>query len=196
MPDLSVIIPVFNRGELVRHTVASVRAAAVDLAVELILVDDGSTVPLADDLARLGIGVDKLIRQPNAGLLFARLAGLAVATGRHVLFLDSDDLVSSEKLQAHVAALDGGADVSCSATGRQALNDDTGPIGPCVADSFAELPQDSASFFIAVQPAPHAPAFRTAYLQEPRRPSLPRPCIIPSRKSGSTTSARLSPLVW
>ena len=75
-PDISIVIPVFNRGTLVRHTLASVRAASVGLAVETVLVDDGSTVPLADDLARLDLRVDRLVRQENRGLLYARLAGL------------------------------------------------------------------------------------------------------------------------
>ena len=163
--NFSVVIPVFNRGELVRHTINSVRRASNGLNVEIILIDDGSDVPLADDLARLGLSVDKLIRQPNRGLLFARLAGLAAASGRHVLFLDSDDLVSADKLHAHVVALDAGADVSYTDTARQTLDDDTGPLGPPHPDAPLPEVSDSADFFITVQPPPHSPAFRTDYLR-------------------------------
>ncbi len=164
-PDLSVVIPVFNRGALVRHTLASVRDASAGLNVEIVAVDDGSRVPLAEDLARLGLRVERLVRQENRGLLFARLAGLEAASGRHVLFLDSDDLVSKDKLQAHVAALDAGADVAYSdQTGRE-LDDDQGPVG--AQDVFSPLPEarSAAEFFITIQPAPHSPAFRTDYLR-------------------------------
>src|SRR4051812_14693416 len=95
-PDLSVVIPVFNRGELIRYTLESVRRASAGLAVEVIVVDDGSTTPVADDIARLGYEPTQVIRQPNQGLLFARMTGLKHATGENVLFLDSDDLVSPD----------------------------------------------------------------------------------------------------
>lgn len=165
MPDLSVIIPVFNRGALVRHTLASVRAASAGLDVEVVAVDDGSRIPLADDLARLGVRVEKLVRQENRGLLFARLAGLEAASGRHVIFLDSDDLVSEEKLRAHVAAMDAGADVSYSEQSGQTLDDETGLAGD--PDPFEPLPEarSAAHFFLCIQPAPHTPAFRTDYLR-------------------------------
>ncbi|MCU0791551.1 MAG: glycosyltransferase family 2 protein [Opitutaceae bacterium] len=164
-PDLSVVIPVYNRGALVRHTLASVRAASDGLRVETVAVDDGSTVPLSEDLARMGIAVDRLVRQENCGLLFARLAGLEAAGGRHVLFLDSDDLVSAEKLRAHVAALDAGADVSYTDHAGQALADETGPVGP---HDPREILPDAASvahFFLTIQPPPHSPAFRADYLR-------------------------------
>jgi glycosyltransferase involved in cell wall biosynthesis len=165
MPDISVIIPVFNRGALVRHTLASVRAASTGLEVETVLVDDGSSIPLADDLARLGLRIDRLIRQENHGLLFARLTGFAAATGKSVLFLDSDDLLSPDKLVAHVAAHRAGADVAYSDSAQQNLDDQTGPLGvpaPCAPDPATT---DPAEFFITIQPAPHAPSYRTDYLR-------------------------------
>lgn len=164
-PDLSVIIPVFNRGALVRHTLRSVREASPGLDVEIVAVDDGSAVPLAEDLARLGLSVEKLLRQENRGLLFARLAGLEAASGRHVLFLDSDDLVSADKLRAQVAALDAGADVSYTDQAGQALDDETGPAGPPDAHESLPVAASAADFFITVQPAPHSPAFRADYLR-------------------------------
>ncbi|MEO0054869.1 MAG: hypothetical protein RLZZ50_816 [Verrucomicrobiota bacterium] len=164
-PDLSVVIPVFDRGALVRHTLASVRAASAGLQVETVVVDDGSRVPLADDLARLGLAVDRLVRQENRGLLFARLAGLDAATGRNVLFLDSDDLVSADKLRTQVAALDVGADVAYTDHAGQALDDETGPAGQPDAHEPLPVASSAAEFFITIQPAPHSPAFRTDYLR-------------------------------
>lgn len=164
-PDLSVIIPVFNRGTLIRHTLESVRRAAAGLAVEVVIVDDGSEPPAAESIAALGFQPEKIIRQPNQGLLFARLAGLAAATGRHVLFLDSDDLVSPEKFRLQAAALDAGpADVSYTDTARCALGSDGGPLAAEPDTAYADT-SDAAEFFIAVQPAPHSPMFRTDWLR-------------------------------
>ena len=164
IPDLSVVIPVFNRGELVRHTLASVRAASAGLALEIVAVDDGSATPLADDLARLGLAVDRLIRQENRGLLFARLAGLGAATGRRVLFLDSDDFVSENKLRAQVRALDAtGADVAYTDHAPVVI----GPDGPGAPGTISVHPDtdDPAEFFLRVQPPPHSPIFDTGYLR-------------------------------
>lgn len=166
MPDFSVIVPVYNRGELIRHTLASIHAASEGLHVETIVVDDGSTVPVVDELARLGVEVSRIIRQQNQGLLFARLAGLEAATGRHVLFLDSDDLISPDTLSAHVRALDAGpADVSYTDTAHQDIDSLSGPLGTPVANPPLVDTTDAAEFFINVQPAPHSPAFRTSYLR-------------------------------
>jgi hypothetical protein len=164
-PDLSVIIPVFNRGELIRYTLESVRRASAGLAVEVVVVDDGSAPPAAESIAALGFRPEKVIRQSNQGLLFARLAGFAAATGRHVVFLDSDDLVSPEKFRLQVAALDAGpADVSYTDIVRCTL---AGDYDRLVFEPDAPLAQtaDVAEFFINVQPAPHSPVFRTGWLR-------------------------------
>jgi glycosyltransferase involved in cell wall biosynthesis len=142
-----------------------VRVASAGLAVETILVDDGSSVPLADDLNRLGIRVDRIIRQANRGLLFARLTGLAAASGHNVLFLDSDDLVSPEKLRAHVAAHLTGADVAYSDYAHQSLDQRTGAVGVPELCKLETVSDDPAKLFIAIQPSPHSPSFRADYLR-------------------------------
>lgn len=167
MPDVSVIVPVYNRGDLIHYTLESVRRASAGLQVEIVVVDDGSERPVADDLRRLGFtaGV-RVIRQANQGLLFARLVGLAAATGRHVLFLDSDDLISPGKLTAQVTAMNqGDYDVSYTDSARVSLsgNYDELAIQP---DTPTPATSEAADFYINIQPAPHSPVFRTAYLQQ------------------------------
>jgi len=162
--DLSVIIPVYNRGELIRYTLESVRRASAGLAVETIIVDDGSTPPVADSLAPLGYAPTRLIRQQNRGLLFARLAGLSVATGRYTVFLDSDDLVGPEKFRAQIAAMDAApADVSTTDIAQATIAGDYDSIRP-EPDPPVPDPVDAADFFLNLQPAPHGPLFRTDFL--------------------------------
>jgi glycosyltransferase involved in cell wall biosynthesis len=165
-PDLSVIIPVYNRGDVIRYTLESVRRATAHLTVETIVVDDGSTPPTGETLNRLGYPPTRLIRQENRGLLFARLTGLAAATGRHVLFLDSDDLVTADKLTAQIAAMDRAqADVSYTDTARTTLVGDYAAL-TVTPDTSLAATSDAAEFFISVQPAPHSPIFRRTYLDE------------------------------
>lgn len=164
-PDLSVVVPVFNRSELVRYSLESIRRATANLLIEVILVDDGSEPPAAEPVARLGYRPEKIIRQSNQGLLFARISGLAAVTGRYTIFLDSDDLVSRDKLRLQVEAMDAKqADVSYTDTARCLLQGDYDSLSMSCDTPCSET-QDSAEFFIDVQPAPHSPVFRTDYLR-------------------------------
>jgi len=165
-PDISVIIPVYNRGNVIRYTLESVRRASAGFAVETIVVDDGSTPPAAEALAGLGFVPTRLIRQANQGLLYARLAGLARATGRYTLFLDSDDLVGPDKFRAQLAAMETAqADVSYSDQARCVLSGDYDRLS-IAADAPLRATAEAADFYLNIQPAPHNPVFRTSYLRD------------------------------
>lgn len=104
---VSVIVPVFNRKEMLLEAVASVESQSYR-SVELILVDDGSTDgtgELCDDLAKGRGSFVRAIRQPNGGPGVAREAGRQVARGEFLQYLDSDDLLLSRKLELQVEAL-------------------------------------------------------------------------------------------
>ena len=88
--QFSVVIPTYNRADLLAETLATIRAQTLAPA-EIIVVDDGSTDDTPALLERLAPAVRSL-RVPNGGDLVARNAGLAAATGDHVAFCDSDDL--------------------------------------------------------------------------------------------------------
>ena len=104
MPTVSVITPTYNRMGLLTEAIASVRAQTFP-DWELIVVDDGSadeTPRLLEAYARRDARI-RPVRQPNQGLSAARNAGLRVAKGEFVAFLDDDDLWLPEKLQVQVA---------------------------------------------------------------------------------------------
>jgi len=95
---VSVVIPTYNRRELLRECLRSVRAQTVAPA-EIIVVDDGSTDGTAETLPRDFPGV-RFILLPHSGLpAVARNAGLAAATGTFAAFCDSDDLWEPAKLE-------------------------------------------------------------------------------------------------
>lgn len=91
VPDVSVVMPVYNTEHFVREAVGSaLRQSGVTL--EVICVDDGSTDASATLLDRLAADPRvSVVRQAHAGLSAARNAGLGLARGRYVCFLDSDD---------------------------------------------------------------------------------------------------------
>ena len=90
---LSIIIPVYNVEQYLQCCVQSVITQTYQ-DLQVILVDDGSTDSsgvLCDQLAQQDSRV-QVVHKENGGLSDARNAGLMVATGDYVAFLDSDDV--------------------------------------------------------------------------------------------------------
>lgn len=94
MPFYSIVMPVFNRENLVGATLESV-LAQTESNWEIIVVDDGSTdetmAILKQYQAQSGEKM-RVLQQSHNGPGAARNAGVAAASGRYVAFLDSDDL--------------------------------------------------------------------------------------------------------
>lgn len=112
-PDVTVLVPVYNRAGMLDECLAGVRSQATDLVVQVLVVDDGSTDASAEVAARSGADV---IRLPaNSGLATARNTGLEAAQGPWVAFLDSDDWWSPDHLATLWAAREGVALVATSA---------------------------------------------------------------------------------
>jgi glycosyltransferase involved in cell wall biosynthesis len=106
-PEVSVIIPSYNRRLMLREAAASV-IAQCGVLWELIIVDDGSTDGTFEDLnsgelARLVSSAPSgcrifVERTPRRGPAAARNRGAALAAAEHIAFLDSDDLWDARKL--------------------------------------------------------------------------------------------------
>ena len=97
VPRVSVIIPVYQVEDYLERCVKSV-AEQSEKNIEIILVDDGSldkSAQLCDDLAREDDRI-KVIHKKNGGLSSARNAGLNIAAGEYILFVDSDDWIDRE----------------------------------------------------------------------------------------------------
>lgn len=99
-PQVSVIIPTYNRGWIIKEAIDSVLAQDYG-DFELIVVDDGST-DNTDDILNSYRGDIIVFRQENQGVSAARNRGLAEASGRFIAFLDSDDLWLPQKLSLQV----------------------------------------------------------------------------------------------
>lgn len=101
--SISIIIPVFNREQLIAETIESVRSQTLS-SWQCILVDDGSTDGTIRKIKELTVGDHrfKLLRRTNnhkPGGNGARNLGLENAAGTHVIFLDSDDVLHYKALE-------------------------------------------------------------------------------------------------
>jgi glycosyltransferase involved in cell wall biosynthesis len=125
---VSVVVPTRDRWPLLSTSALPSALRQEDVAVEVVVVDDGSTDGTAAALAELpDARVRVLVNERPRGVSAARNAGIEAARGEWVAFLDDDDLWSPRKLRtqldaaeragasfayAAVAVLDGGREVS------------------------------------------------------------------------------------
>jgi glycosyltransferase involved in cell wall biosynthesis len=112
---VSVVIPCHDSAAWLPATVASVVAQTL-AALEIILVDDGSTDDTRSVIDRLvaehrGRSLTAL-SQPNAGVAAARNRGIAAARGRYILPVDADDLIVPTMAEACAALLDADARIA------------------------------------------------------------------------------------
>jgi glycosyltransferase involved in cell wall biosynthesis len=96
-----VVIPTYNRARSVGRAIDSALAQGHP-ELEVLVVDDGST---DDTEARVGRRADRrlrYVRRPHAGVSATRNAGVALASGELVSFLDSDDAWKPDKTEREV----------------------------------------------------------------------------------------------
>jgi glycosyltransferase involved in cell wall biosynthesis len=103
---VSIVIPCFNHGEMLRETLESVERIRNTNLAEVIIVNDGSTDPATCRyFEELSNSTYKVIHQANGGLGPARNNGIAVAQGEFILPLDSDNCIRELYLKEGVELL-------------------------------------------------------------------------------------------
>ena len=105
LPEISVIVPVYNAAATLAATIASA-LAQTGVRCEVIAIDDGSRDDSAERLAALAAQDPRLrvVRCANGGVSAARNLGAELARAPLVAFLDADDLWAPDKLARHLAA--------------------------------------------------------------------------------------------
>lgn len=161
---VSVIIPAWNRAQLLDQAIQSV-ARQTYRPVEVLIVDDGSTDSTPEIAAQWsrkfeqGSGTDPGFRirslwQQHGGAPAARNLGLIESRGEFVQFLDSDDLLCPEKVEVCVAALTAAPDIDYVFTGRVFVTD-------AATDKFLD---ERAKRPLSVPPPVVVPAGKMAYI--------------------------------
>lgn len=102
MPKVSVIITTFNRRHFLHDAFQSVTAQDYPDR-EIVIIDDGSTDNTCDDAALLPA---RYLWKENGGISSARNAGLAIASGEYIAFLDVDDRWKKRKLSIQLDAME------------------------------------------------------------------------------------------
>lgn len=106
-PLVTIIIPCYNQAQYLEETVLS----ALDsdyTPLEVIIINDGSTDESPEIAQRLAENHDKVsyISQKNQGVGIARNTGIKASSGKYILPLDGDDLISKDYIKKAVEALE------------------------------------------------------------------------------------------
>ena len=121
-PQISVVIPTYNRAGIVPKAIDSVLAQTYP-AAEIIVVDDGSKDDTRAVLASYGSRITA-ISQPNGGLSAARNTGIRAAKTDWVAFLDDDDEYTPDRLAIAVESIARHPDVAVHVTNTAIVNED------------------------------------------------------------------------
>ena len=104
---LSVIIPSYSRPDSLQRLLSELTRQAVDEAMEVLVVDDGSPTPLGGVVQKVAAHAPFRmwdVRVPHAGPIAARNVGARYARGDYLLYLDDDIGVEPNFIQAHIDA--------------------------------------------------------------------------------------------
>lgn len=105
MPEVSVIVPVYNAEEYLPRCINSIQKQTLT-DIEIILINDGSqdnSGRICDEYASRDDRI-KVIHQKNAGVSAARNAGMRAAKGRYIGFVDADDWVNPDMYEAMLSS--------------------------------------------------------------------------------------------
>ena len=119
LPIISIIIPVYNAEKELKKCVESI-LRQTQKNIEIILIDDGSadaSLSICQKYAEGDCRV-KVVHQKNAGVSAARNAGIEVANGQYIGFVDSDDWIAPEMYERLLSEAErtGSDVVMCDAT--------------------------------------------------------------------------------
>ena len=145
---ISVIIPTFNRENLIKDAINSVLEQTYQ-NFEILIIDDGSTDDTSDVVKSIGDTRIKYIYQENAGVSRARNNGIENAQGEYIAFLDSDDFWHPEKLEKQATVLDqnSDADIVTNSSQYQTFQNDL----ICIKNNLAKNQKEVISMMLLCQ---------------------------------------------
>lgn len=149
-PLISVIIPAYNAERFVGQAIQSVLAQTCQ-PHEIIVVDDGSTDKTKDVLESFQDHIHYVFQQ-NKGPSAARNAGIQMAQGELICFLDADDLWTPEKLEVQLAFMQAYPEIEMVFSDHEEFNEE----GIVLASYLGEKRKAFQSFPIGIGPIDHA----------------------------------------
>jgi glycosyltransferase involved in cell wall biosynthesis len=127
-PILSIVIPVYNIERYVAAAIASALAQTLR-EIEVVVIDDGSTDATASVAETFKDPRVRIERKSNGGLSSARNAGIAIARGRYIGFLDGDDMWRPAKAERQIAVMEADPTIGLTYSYSAYVEEDGTPTG-------------------------------------------------------------------
>lgn len=126
-PKVTIIIPCYNVEKYVEECLDSIISQTYK-NLEIICINDGSTDGTLDILEKFKKSYPDIIvvHQINRGLSEARNAGIRLATGAYVMFIDSDDFIEPDTVEKGIKAFSNYRDIDCINFGMRAFVEENG----------------------------------------------------------------------
>jgi len=144
MKKLSIVIPVFNQRRYMGDCLRSLEAQELS-EVEILVRDAGSTDGTLEEIDKFRHIIDDVYSGPDGGQSDALDAGFAIARGRFLTWLNSDDVVLPGSVESMIKCIDGGR--AEWFVGNTVLLDGDGMVlrvtraGPCLAPPWSRIVQ-------------------------------------------------------
>lgn len=115
MIEASIIIPTYNRSDVLKKTLDSLNNQTYDSSYEVIVVDDGSSSDLESMLQASNYKY-KLVfcKQQHRGPAAARNLGIKMSSGRFIIIMGDDTIPNRHFIQEHVKTLEQNDDIACA----------------------------------------------------------------------------------
>lgn len=127
MEKVSIIMPCYNDGAYMEEAVASVRAQTYE-NIELIIIDDGSDDPKTlEILQKMRADGAAVLHTDHLRPAGARNAGIAAATGKYILPLDSDDIIEPDYVSRSVEVMENRENVGIVYCHADLFGEESGP---------------------------------------------------------------------
>jgi glycosyltransferase involved in cell wall biosynthesis len=148
--QLSIIIPVHNRADLLAEAIDSIIAQGLD-SYEIIICDDGSTEDIEAACDKFNLPIEQLVfsrTEESRGAQVARNRGLSLAQGEFIIFMDSDDAVAENGLKPLIESLQADSDLQYAHGKVSRVNETLGPIASDtpVGAVFNDTPSEIAGY--------------------------------------------------
>ena len=143
MDKISIIVPIYNVEKYLRDCIESIINQTYT-EIEIILVNDGSTdssLEICKEYAEKNDKI-KIVNKKNGGLSDARNAGLRHATGKYIMFVDSDDYLALNSCEILYNAIKDTDFEFITANFAFTNNDGTPWKKPMFNDKFQNIPLD------------------------------------------------------
>ncbi|MTB53167.1 glycosyltransferase family 2 protein [Lewinella sp. W8] len=144
-PLVSIIIPTFNRGELLKEAINSIAEQSNYWHWEILVMDDCSTDTTAEIVEQIKLQEPRVqFFRSSAGIRkganYCRNRGVSLARGEYVVFLDSDDLFVKDKLRRQIELLSANENLNCCVSFAELFSTDNSEI---VDNVWVNKPQSS-----------------------------------------------------